>query len=149
MVVLQRLEVDCSGSCGTLQAGSTVGWEDQPNHSMQMSPTLCQRRKCRSHKFAASLAEEPNCLFAFWSLKHLEGNKCLYLAVSCSSSGQQTFRVLWKLKDLGRHHESHPLVLILCHTGQVHMPTELLLGHWSVLRYSSVAQFDLSHQVPD
>jgi len=69
MVLLQLLEVDCSGSCRMLQAGSSVGWEDQPYHSMQMSPTLCQRRKCRSPQFAPSLAEEPNSLFAFWSLK--------------------------------------------------------------------------------
>jgi len=146
MVLLQRLEADCSGSCGTPQAGSTGGWEDQPNHSMQMSPTLCQRRKCRSHQFAASLAEEPNCLFAFWSLKHLEGNKCMYVAVCCSSSGQQTSRVLWKPKFLDRLQKSHPLVLILGHTGQVYRPTELFHWHWSVLRCSSVTQFDLPHQ---
>jgi hypothetical protein len=28
MVLLQSLEVDCSDSCGTLQAGSSIGWED-------------------------------------------------------------------------------------------------------------------------
>jgi len=88
-----------------------------------MSPALCQRRKCRSHQLASSLAEEPNCLFAFWSLKKiLARNKCLYVADSFSSWVQQTFRVLWKPTVLGRHHKSHPLS-VHHHTIQINQPT--------------------------
>jgi hypothetical protein len=94
LVLLQRLEVDCSDSCGKPRAGSNVGWEDSPNHSMQMSPALCQRRKCGSHELASSLAEEPKCLFAFWSLKrNLQGtNACIW------QSPSSTLFVIWVVR---------------------------------------------------